>query len=483
MTYSVAIPSQVDEALTLQLVRKDGQEDLCFAVWFPSIGATRTTALIHHLLLPGPGDRAVHGNVEFMPSYFERGLQAALEVGGGLAFLHSHPSGGWQGMSDDDVRAEHGLALAVQAATGLPLVGLTLGVRDHTWSARFWERIAPRKYVARWCETVRVVGWRLQVDFCDDLQPPPRHRLRQTRTVSAWGAPAQACLARLRIGVVGAGSVGSIVAEALARTGIRRVELIDFESLEEINLDRTLHARGEYLEAGVAKAAMVADALRFSTTAENFQGTPHELSVCEEEGYRTALDCDVLFSCVDRPWPRSVMNFLAYAHLVPVIDGGIRVSRTPRGGLRGADWKAHTATCEHRCLRCLNQYEPGLVSAERDGYLDDQSYIESLPGDHPARSNQNTFAFSLAAASLEILQLVMLVVSPGGIGPAGAQNYHLVTGTAEIDDGACDEECPFPGLTALGERGGHPGTGAHRAAEQARHLGHTSGSKPAGPHE
>lgn len=466
MRYSVAIPSTVHETAAKHLLRDDGQEDLCFALWYPSYGQGRTTALVHSLILPLDGERRVHGNASFSAAYFERALRAAASANAGLALLHSHPGVGWQGMSLDDIAAERGRAASTKGATGLPLVGLTLAA-DQAWSARFWVKTGPREYERRWCESVRVVGERLTVTYMDALLPKPKFRRELTRTVSAWGPERQANLARLRIGVVGAGSVGSIVAEALARMGVARLRLIDFDAVELVNLDRLLYATRRDAALHRPKVEVLARGLRLGATAEGFVAEPVEYSVAEEEGFRAALDCDVLFSCVDRPWPRSVLNFIAYAHLIPVVDGGIRVQSSKKG-LRGADWRAHVAGPTRKCLECLGQYDAGLVAAERDGYLDDPHYIDSLPEDHPVRRNENVFAFSLSAAAFEVLQMLSMVVSPSGISNPGAQIYHFVTGGLDADYDACDENCPYPRLVARGDHSGLGVTGRHPAAERAR---------------
>lgn len=468
MIYDVALGSELHARAAGHLIRDDGQEDLCFALWHPSRGQERQTAVIRELVLPEEGDRIVHGNASFLPRYFERAVGAAMADGAGLAFMHSHPSSGWQGMSDDDVAAELGHAAAAQGATALPLVGLTLG-SDGAWSARVWAKEGPRTYERRWCRATRVVGERLAVTFAEELAPRPAFRPELRRTISAWGAQTQAQLARLRVGVVGAGSVGSIVAEALARMGFTHLRLLDFDAVELHNLDRLLHATRRDAELKRAKVKVLARALRRSATAHPFRVDALEYSVVEETGFRAALDCDVLFSCVDRPWPRSVLNFMAYAHLIPVVDGGLRIETKPGNtGLRSATWRAHVAAPTRRCLECLGQYDPGLVSAERDGYFNDPTYISNLPDDHPIRRNENVFGFSLGAASFEVLQLLSMMVAPTGCTDPGALMYHFIPAVLQAERGACKDGCPYAALTARGDSSGVEMTARHRAAEEAR---------------
>ncbi|RIV37092.1 ThiF family adenylyltransferase [Micromonospora radicis] len=465
----MAMTTTVATRLAEHLSRSDGQEDLCFLTWRPSTGATRTSAVIGEVIWPERGERLLHGNVSFTSGYFLRAAAHAAETGAGLALVHSHPKGrGWQDLSDDDHAAESGHAAQAVALTGLPLLGLTYAVGDQTYSARMWHRVAARRYTPQWAENVRCVGDRITVSWNNSLRPIPDLREQLTRTVSAWGPDLQASLTRLHVGIIGAGSVGALVAETLARTGVERITLLDFDAVEAVNLDRLLHATTRDVELARSKVETLARALRRSGTAGNPDITALELSVVEPDGLAHALDCDVLFSCVDRPWPRAVLNLAAYAHLIPVVDGGILI-RSDGQRMRGAEWRAHMAAPGRACLECLGQYDPADVSLERTGQLDNPSYIAGLNRDHPLRHNENVFAFSMAAAANEALQLLTAVIAPNGIGDVGAHLHHFATGTLDRDEADCNPGCLYSGaLLGSADSHGLVVTGRHSIAEASR---------------
>ena len=446
---SVAMAEGIHAHLSKFLIRKDLQEDLVFALWTPSIGSRRLTALLHTVVFPNEGDRQVHGNVSFNPNYFERVCDLAAEKECGIAFLHSHPATGWQGMSQDDIVAENKMASAVEAITDLPLVGMTIG-SDGIWSARMWEQVEGRRYQSRWCHSVRTAGQALKADFHDLLVPKPEYRELFKRTITVWGKENHATLARLRVGIVGLGSVGSIVVETLSRMGAERFCLIDFDEIQRHNLDRLLGATEA--DFGKLKVSIAERQIKRSATASRQEIISVPYSLAEEEGYRAALDCDVIFSCVDRPRARHILNHMAYSHLIPVIDGGIEV-RFKKGEFSGVDWQLQTVAPGRPCLECLGTYNSTDVALERSGQLDDPSYMKGLEKNHRLKNNENVFPFSANLASLEVLQFVALVTGAGGIHNFGVQRYRYWPGIVEADEErTCKPGCDCAELEGQGDR-------------------------------
>lgn len=468
-SYSVIMTDDLHQQFVSHLIREDEQEDLCFGTYTPSTGNSRFTGIISNIIFPLKHERVLHGNVGFLPEYFERVIGVALRLKQGIVFLHSHLGPGWQGMSKDDIICETRISPAVYSSSGLPLLGMTLGT-DGAWSARFWKRDSTqkRKYDRYWCESVRVMGHGLSITFNDILIKPRFDSGKQLRTISAWGQNAQENLSRLRIGIVGLGSVGSIVAEILARTGISYFMLIDFDSVEEKNLDRLTNVHQE--DIGRSKVKAVHDGIRRSSTSSNVDISCCEYSICEEQGFKNALDCDILFSCVDRPWPRQVLNFIAYNHLIPVIDGGILVRTNKKNNnLIGADWKAQTVGYKRPCLECLGQYKTENAILEKDGFIDDPQYIKGLDNPSLFDYHENVFVFSSHLASLEVLQMLSLFISPSGVSCVGQQMHHFVTGTMDSEtQKKCHPKCFFESTIGKGDHSNVTVFGKHQVAEDAR---------------
>lgn len=449
VTFSVALTSSTDDVLAKHFKKSYRQEDLCFAYWRPSRGATRYTAVLDTVVLPRDGERILQGNVAFTASYIDRVL-ANCPAGAGVALLHSHLGPGWQGMSHDDVVAERDrLAGLVASSTGLPLLGLTWGT-DRYWSARFWLRTGRHQYDRRWAETVRSSGPQLRLSYHPELRPLPLVAAAQEATLSVWGERTQHDLARARVGIVGLGSVGSIVAEALSRTGVQHIAFIDHDQLEVRNLDRTL---GAYPEDAVARLPKVLSSKRLvdrSHTSSTFVADPVQASLLEHDGLASALDCDLLVCCVDRPWPRHVLNTIAYAHLIPVVDGGIIARVNEAGRLLHVDWRVHTVGPGRACLYCLDALRRSDVALDREGRLDDPDYVRGLSAaDRERYGRRNVFAFSLSVAAHQVLQAIGLIAGNERISGVGPQTYHAYPGVMDVEEARpCAAECDVTPLVA-----------------------------------
>ena len=383
-----------------------GIEGLCFAIWRPSCGAQTRTALVSDIILPNTGEQhPEHGRVSFEQEFLLRALTCAVDQGGGLAFMHSHPSSGWQYMSPADVVAEQeDIAPRTGATKFSTLVGMTLGT-DPIWSARFWEK-ENGEFKKHECQQVNVVGGRFRADFHPNISSAFKVGETHTRTVSAWGEDTQQLLSQTKIGVVGVGSVGCLVAESLARMGVQRITLIDDDRIKTHNIDRLIHAT--HGDIGKRKVTFFAEQLRKISTVSEVIPVPHRVQ--EVPGFKAALDCDILFGCVDSQIGRHILNHIAYAHVIPVFEGGIMASpfHDETGRKMGyPHWKTHAVYPGVRCLKCHGQYNEEDMGKETLGasYFGEDEEVDK-------GRNQNVFAFSMHLAGTQVLHMLRYVAAP-----------------------------------------------------------------------
>ena len=472
---SVAMTAATEEALVSRLVRDDGQEDVCLATYRPSTGLTRSSALIRTVVPPEYGDRLVHGNATVTGEYILRAAEGAQEDDCGVILLHSHPGASkWQPMSGPDRDCEASYANLVREITGLPLVGMTLATKDNTWSARHWDVGVGRKIDCTHSRNVRVIGEKLAVSWNDAVQPPPQLRDSQIRTVSAWGERAQADLVRRRVLVVGAGSVGLDVLVRLAASGLLDLTVMDFDLVEAHNLDRLIGAARRDVRLRRPKIHVALREAMKAATADSCSIEVSDWSICEPEGVRIALDHDLIFSCVDRPWPRAVLNSLAYSDLIPVIDGGIAIDTFDGGEMRNATWRSHVVRPGRPCMSCNRQLDLGLVALDRQGLLDDPAYIQRA-GESVVPVNPNVAPLSVNVAASILAQYVSFGVAPAGFGDPGPLQYALSTHHLEHRDDSAKPHCATEAAKGVGDYRVSL-TGLHEDAERKRRLSKSVGA-------
>jgi len=422
------------------------QEELCFALWYPCNGKSKTTALISEIILPEEGERGLHGNASFSPQFLARSLRIAKKKKAGLAFMHSHPTQGWQDMSGPDIIAEQDRIASPANSTNMPLVGLTVGT-DESWSARFWIKKKNREFKRFWCDKVKVVGNCLKITFNERAYNALQNKNILRRTIETWGSDEQLKISRMTVGIVGVGSVGSMVGENLARIGVGNVVLIDYDKVEEHNLDRLLYATKK--DVGKFKSEFFKTKILKHSVNENVKVKSIIQPIQSQSAFRSVLDCDIIFSCVDRPLARDVLNHIAYAYLIPVIDGGIAVNKR-HDKFSDARWSSHIITYGHKCMLCRKQYTTSDVSMELDGSLEDPSYIEHL---HSKRGfgNENVFPFSQNLSSIEVLMMIHFLLSKDWWPKLNRLEYNFLSGQINKDESPCNKECYFLSIVGKGD--------------------------------
>jgi len=138
-----------------------------------------------------------------------------------------------------------------------------------------------------------------------------------------YGAGALARIAAAHVTVVGIGGVGSWAAEALARSGIGRLTLIDLDHVAESNINRQVHALGATLGA----AKVVAMRERILAISPDCAVATVESFVDEQNPATLVPVCDAVIDAIDQV--RAKAALIAHCR-----RAGIRIVTTGGAGGR-----------------------------------------------------------------------------------------------------------------------------------------------------
>lgn len=147
------------------------------------------------------------------------------------------------------------------------------------------------------------------------------------------GEAAHARLRAARVAVVGVGGVGSWAAEALARSGVEGITLIDLDHVAESNANRQIQALG----GEFGKAKVVAMAQRIAAINPRARVACVEEFVTEENVAALTRDLDLVLDCIDQVSAKAALIAHARASGLAVVTCGAAGGRTDPTRIRCAD--------------------------------------------------------------------------------------------------------------------------------------------------
>lgn len=322
--YSVTFRADDFQELRRLLFPGDGRESVAFALCSTACGPDRTRLLVREIIsLP---DSAYLGRAIDEVAWSTRPLIPLLgrieSEGLSLIKCHSHPGGSTKFSNLDD-ESDRGLLSACYQWNSSGLHGsLVLSDRDAA------ARIVTDSGHFIPVDAVNIVGDRLCSFRCNQLEGAVSAP-EQQRLVQAFGEGTYRALKGMRIAVVGASGIGSLVAEALQRTGVGELLIVDDDRVEVVNLNRILHATQRDANNRAYKTSIVGRSAREMGLGTRVVELPAKLQ--DPNVIQLIGGCDLIMGCVDNREARHLLCRVAAFYLLPYLDAGVAIRAETNG--------------------------------------------------------------------------------------------------------------------------------------------------------
>ncbi len=394
----LALSGRQHRVLLDHLFPGDGNEAVAFAL----CGRARRRdldLLVIREVVPIPHEacrvRTPH-RVSWPGTALESILQKATGDGLAVVKIHGHPGGyPWFSDTDDIAEAEMFPSVFGWLDTDAPMASLIM-LPDGKLVGRSVREDGSGEPLS----CIRVAGndflfWRGQP--ASTVVPEHARRIAQS-----FGDGTFQLLRQLRIGVVGCSGTGSIVVEQLARNCIGELVLVDSDHVEHKNLNRIVNSTAD--DAGAERPKT--EVLQRAITAMGLgtKVTSFNKDLMSTEVLQELSTCDVLFGCMDSIDGRHVLNKLASAYLIPLIDVGVRLDADGVGGIDSIWTVVHTVLPGGSSLLSRGVYDMAALEAASlrrtsptayDAQLK-AGYIKGIKVDRPAVISVNMQAAAAA---------------------------------------------------------------------------------------
>jgi tRNA A37 threonylcarbamoyladenosine dehydratase len=148
-----------------------------------------------------------------------------------------------------------------------------------------------------------------------------------------FGEAGFARLRSARVAVVGIGGVGSWAAEALARSHVGAISLIDLDHIAESNTNRQIHALGD----AYGKAKVLAMAERILAIDPSCAVHPVEAFVDEDNAAALAAGHDLVLDCIDQVSSKAALIAACREQGIAIVTCGAAGGRVDPTRLRQDD--------------------------------------------------------------------------------------------------------------------------------------------------
>lgn len=202
-------------------------------------------------------------------------------------------------------------------------------------------------------------------------------RKRYDRSIRAITEQGQRALGETHIAIIGVGGLGSLMAEELARYGVRNLTLVDPDVVEPSNLPRLFGCADRHIGQPKVRAA------REHLERINAAVDVTTVQARAEDAQDALKQCDLLVGGVDQMSARLWLNQFAVRQLLPYIDAGVVIDTEHSGeGQQPADRSEDEVEETRRiasmegyiqcivpgvtaCFDCLDRGDPELARIER----------------------------------------------------------------------------------------------------------------------